>query len=169
MKRLLLFTLLSAFAMAQDKKFKYSVCVGPIAAYGSHVRFTPEEHLKIVQNQHATDREYREWENASWGLDWFSGKQPVSLAYVKKHMPRAMLLSIRFPVNQNPPVDPDGLKDLLAAEKAYLAAQKVLDDENYSQQLMTKYGIGPGAIFDPDMGGAKPMSGCGKYEERTSK
>lgn len=168
--RTILLALAAGCALAQAPKKKqepihFSTCVEPIAAYGEHVRFTTEEHIKLLllQVRPPGESEYRAWEQASYGIDWFSGPKPVSLAYVKSHMPRAMLLTLRFPVDQNPHVNPADLKRLLETESAYESATK--NSQAYTQELMKKYSIGPGAIFDEDFGGATPRESCGKWEE----
>ena len=155
----------------KERPMKISVCVKTIQAYGSHVRFTPQEHIQILlheRNAMFTQRwPYHEWEQASRKINWFDGKKPVSLAYVKSHMPRAMLLELRFPVDPNPHIVQADVDRLLEAERKYNESSKTADaGRTYLHELMSKYGIGPGAVFDEDMGGATPQSGCQKWEER---
>ncbi len=150
---------------------KISVCVNTIEAYGSHVRFTGEEHLKILLNERtsreAQDWPYREWEMAAQSINWFDGTKPVSLAYVKSHIPRAMLLELRFPVDPNPHMVKADVDRLLEAERKYNESTKIADSgRQYLADLLKKYCVGPSATFDKDMGGATPMSDCGKWEER---
>lgn len=76
-------------------------------------------------------------------------------------MPRAVLFDSQFPVDQKPPVGLVGYKALIDAETAYYKAQNLPD----WQVFMKKYGIGPQATLDEDMGGATAVSACEKYEE----
>lgn len=125
----------------------------------NHIRFTTEEHLQILLLQKKTseeqDRPYREWEHASFSINWFDGESPVSLDYVKFHMPRAVLLSIRFPVDRNPKVVKADVDKLLAAEAAYTESTKSADElRSYFVSIANKYGMTKGFYFDQDMGGA---------------
>ena len=156
---------------SQQYTATFSVCVEPINAYGQHVRFTEAEHIELLlRNLKARDAQYgpyREWESASRSINWFGGKRSISLAYIKSHMPRAMLLVLRFPVNQNPPAVKADIDRLIAAEAKYLEAEKVSNLFNdYVMGLMKQYGIGPSATIDDDFGGATPFGGCNKYEEQ---
>lgn len=175
-RTLVLTALLACVAHGQtktgDTSFNFMVCVDYAKPFGEHVRFTPEEHVQVLLNEKAAregeDFPYLYWERASKDLDWFSGPKPVSLKYIKSHMPRAMLLELQFPVDQNPHVDPKGVERLLAAEKSYQDALKLADiSAAYVMELMKKYGVGPSATFDADMGGIVPSGKCNKYEERT--
>ncbi len=150
---------------------KINVCVEPIPAYGEHVRFTPEEHIEILllerEAMHAQDLPYKNWEEASRSINWFDGPKPVSLSYVKRHMPRAMLLSMSFPADRNPHVVQADLDLLLKAEKEYNEAAKTADSlRAYALGLAKKYNVGPTLLYDKDMGGVTPQDGCGKWEER---
>lgn len=153
-------------SMPETKPIEYQVCVEPIAAYGGHVRFSTEDHLALLLHLRRTREQqhgpYRRWEMASRELDWFSGPKPVSLDYVKRHMPRAMLLELRFPVDQNPHIDPVGLKALLDAEAAYEKTTKGTQD--FPLLLLKKYNVGPGAVYDEDMGGFTAIAGCARWE-----
>jgi len=167
-------SVLGAQTKAKVAPMKWMVCVKPVEAYGTHVRFTKEEHLQILLNErnarNTSDWPYRDWENAARSINWFDGPKPVSLSYVKSHMPRAMLLELRFPVDQNPHVVQEGVDLLLAAEKKYDESTKAADASRaYLLELMKKYGIGPTAVFDQDVGGATPQGGCEKYEEQEIK
>ncbi len=158
-------------AKPKPASYKINTCVEEVPAHGSYVRFTTEEHLQILLNERTArnvqDLPYRSWENASRHINWFDGEKPVSLAYVKSHMPRAMLLELRFPVGQNPHIVQDDIDWLLKTEKAYNEAAKVIEDGTaYLRGLLTKYDIGPSAIFDDDMGGVRPEGGCAKWEEK---
>lgn len=165
-KPVLILALIFAVAVDAQKPapMKWGVCVEQLAPHGKHTRFAASEHTRILTSRLRQIEIYEQWEQSARWLDWFSGTKRVSLAYVKSHMPRAMLLELRFPVDQNPPVDPKGLEQLLATEHDYdVAANR---DQEYIKQLLVKYGIGPAAIFDEDMGGATPQGACGKYEEQ---
>ncbi len=150
---------------------EWTQCVEPVEAHGGHVRWTPEETIQLLLNERnsrmAQDVPYIRWENASRDLDWFSGTKRVPLVEIKSHMPRAMLLELRFPVDQNPPVDPKGLEVLIAAEKAYEETTKGIQD--YPISLLKKYGVGPQAILDQDYGGATAQGGCNRYEKVAAK
>lgn len=146
-----------------DQPIKWTRCAEPLKAYGGHVRFTVEEVLQMQANSKKQDQPYREWELAASTLNWFDGTKRVPLSMIKSHMPRAMLLRLRFPVDQNPPVVAKDLEELIKAEKDYYAV--VDSGKDFFPSLMKKYGIGPTAIFDQDMGGATPIDGCGRYED----
>ncbi len=164
---------LAVCASAQTKgktemsTIKMTRCAEPIPAYGEHVRWTSDEHIQLLLDmKKQSDGQrfpYLEWELASRELDWFGGSKRVPLSEIKSRMPRAMLLELKFPVDQNPPVDPKGLQRLIDAEKAYNSAANGAQD--FATNLMKKYGIGPQAVFDEDFGGATPMEGCARYEE----
>lgn len=150
---------------------KVNVCVKTIDAYGTHVRFTPQEHLQVLLNDRkargAQAEPYREWERASRSINWFDGDKPVSLPYVKSHMPRAMLLELRFPVDQNPHMVQADVDRLLEAERIYNESATLAEaSDTYLKELMAKYGIGPAAVLDEDMGGATPHPSCEEWEER---
>ena len=155
----------------KDTPMKIKVCVETVQVYGRHVRFTPEEHVQILLNERnasqAQQKPYWEWEHASRSINWFDGPKPISLSYVKSHMPRAMLLELRFPVDQNPRTVQADVDRLLETEKKYNESTKFADvGRDYLVGLLKKYGIGPSAILDEDQGGATPQSECGKWEER---
>ena len=104
----------------------FQVCVKYTPAFGGdekhHVRFTDADHiaflLELYRSRNEQDLTYYEWERASRSIDWFGGTVPVSTSYVKKHMPRAMLLELEFP--QGPTnVEPASLKRLRDTEKNY--------------------------------------------------
>ena len=157
-------------APKKEAPIEWTQCVEPVEAYGGHVRWTPEETVKVLlqekESKEAQDYPYRNWEIASMSLDWFSGTKRVPLNEIKGHMPRAMLLRMRFPVDQNPPVDAKGYADLIAAEKAYEDSTKSADAaRQYLLDLIKKYGVGPQATLDQDMGGATAMGGCNRYEK----
>lgn len=155
----------------KESTLKIQVCVENIEAYGAHTRFTTGEHLQILLNDKASrdaqDRPYRDWELASSSINWFDGSKPVSLSYVKSHMPRGMLLTLGFPVDPNPHIVQADVERLLEAEKKYEESGKIASaGRDYLFGLLKKYGIGPAASLDKDMGGATPMSTCAKYEEQ---
>lgn len=105
---------------------KWSVCVEPIAAYGEHVRFMPEEHVQVLLYERKGTRSYEEWRRTA---------------------------DYKLPLDK-----------LIDAKTAY---DKITSEgQGYMRALLDKYKIGPGATFDDDMGGATPMGGCGKYEEK---
>ena len=155
----------------KDAPMKINTCVETIKAYGKHVRFTTEEHLHVLLDERNANRSselpYFRWEAAAGSIDWFTGAKPVSLAYVKSHMPRAMLLELQFPADPNPHAVQSDVNRLIDAERKYNESQEVAEaGREYIRMLMKKYGIGPDVVFDDDEGGATPVASCGKWEER---
>jgi len=145
------------------------------AVAAGHVRFTQDEHiaflLTIIPNekQEAAESAYRYWELASFSVDWFGGTKRVSLNYVKSHMPRAMLLEMRFPVDEHPMVEADSLAELLKAEKEYedkTNESKVVGGiaNSLLEKFIAKYNLGDMFTLDEDYGGATPTT-CGKQDE----
>ncbi len=165
MRKRFLITFLCAVALPAYAQTKTTEAKSNAPCARKHVRFTTEDHLKILQAQILSERAwvpYAKWEAASHSIHWFDGKKPVSLDYVKSHMPRAMLLSLRFPVDQNPRVLQSDLDNLLKAEREYEEAEEVVKGTwSFVKELRAKYGLGA-AIFDKDMGGATSLSDCEK-------
>lgn len=155
----------------KDFVFKYQVCAKVATAYGSHVRFTEAEHIHVLLDERrARDKQafpYQEWETASMSINWFGGPRPVSLNYIKSHMPRAMLFTLAFPADPNPHIAQADLNRLLEAEKRYNESMKDNDGaQSYIKGLLSKYGVGPEVIMDEDAGGVTPRDGCEQWEEK---
>ncbi len=126
-----------------------------------HVAFTTDEHLRILIADRKAAHTYDDWDRVARSPQtdkdlWFNGKEKVSLAYVKSHMPRAVVFTTRFPVDKAPRINRKWLDQLLDSEQRYEDDAKKL--RAIWDEVNTKYKVQRGPLYgyatvDENLGG----------------